>query len=141
MAFKSRWKVSFGEVDYAGILYYPNFFDYFQRTEEAFMEHIGLPYPYLIGQLKIGFPIVHVSADFKKPVRYGDSIDINLQVAHLGNSSVTFGFRVFKGQELCATASITHVTIDFNRFKAIEIPSELRALFQRHLQAPSTPIA
>ena len=134
MAYKSTWKVSFGEVDYAGILYYPNFFDYFQRTEEAFMEHIGMPYPYLIGELKIGFPIVHVEADFKNPVRYGDVFDVNITVTKLGNSSVTFGFRVFKGQQLCGTASITHVTIDMKQFKPVGIPSQLRALFERHFQ-------
>ena len=44
---RSTWKVSFGEVDYAGIVYYPNFFDYFQRTEEEFMERLGFPYPRL----------------------------------------------------------------------------------------------
>lgn len=134
MAYKATWRVSFGEIDYAGIVYYPNFFDYFQRTEEAFMEHIGFPYPYLIGELKIGFPIVHVEADFKHPVRYGDSFDVNMSVAHLGTSSVTFGFRVFKGQQLCATASITHVTVDMKTFKTIPIPSELRALFEKHVQ-------
>ncbi len=134
MAYKSTWKVSFGEVDYAGILYYPNFFDYFQRTEEAFMEHIGMPYPYLIGELKIGFPIVHVESDFKNPVRYGDVFDVNIDVTKLGNSSVTFGFRVFKGQQLCATATIAHVTIDMKQFKPVAIPPQLRALFERHFQ-------
>lgn len=134
MAYKTTWRVSFGEIDYAGIVYYPNFFDYFQRTEEAFMEHIGFPYPYLIGELKIGFPIVHVEADFKNPVRYGDSFEVSLSITHLGSKSVTFGFCIFKGQQLCATASITHATIDMKQFKAIEIPTELRALFERHLQ-------
>jgi YbgC/YbaW family acyl-CoA thioester hydrolase len=134
MAYKSTWKVSFGEVDYAGILYYPNFFDYFQRTEEAFMEHIGMPYPYLIGELKIGFPIVHVESDFKNPVRYGDVFDVNIAVTKLGHSSVTFGFRVFKGQQLCATAQIAHVTIDMKQFKPVAIPAPLRALFERHSQ-------
>lgn len=138
MAYKATWRVSFGEIDYAGIVYYPNFFDYFQRTEEAFMEHIGFPYPYLIGELKIGFPIVHVAADFKNPVRYGDSFDVSITVTRLGNSSVTFGFRVFKGQQLCGTASITHVTIDMREFQAIPIPQELRAIFERHLQPVTT---
>ena len=106
MSFKTTWKISFGEVDYASIVYYPNFFDHFQRTEEAYMEHIGFPYPYLIGELKLGFPIVHVESDFKRPVRYGDAIDIALEVKKVGNHSVTFGFKVFRGQEFCAEATI-----------------------------------
>ncbi|MCI2430691.1 acyl-CoA thioesterase [Candidatus Acetothermia bacterium] len=137
MAYKTTWRVSFGEIDYAGIVYYPNFFDYFQRTEEVFMEHIGFPYPYLIGELKIGFPIVRVEADFKNPVRYGDAFDVSMNVARLGNSSVTFSFRVFKGQQLCGAASITHATIDMKTFKSIPIPAELRALFEKHLQPSS----
>lgn len=131
MSFKETWKVSFGEIDYASIVYYPNFFDYFQRTEEAFMEHIGFPYPYLIGELRLGFPIVHVETDFKRPVRYGDTIDIALSVEQLGGSSVTFAFRVFKGRELCAEATIRHVTVDLDAFKAIALPDDLRRKLQR----------
>lgn len=125
--YRSTWRVSFGEVDYAGIVYYPNFFDYFQRAEERFMEHIGFPYHKLLGEMKIGFPIVGVAANFKRPVRYGDRIEIALKVDRLGNSSVGFGFEVFKGEEVCAEAAITHVTIDLAEFEAIRIPQELRA--------------
>lgn len=72
---RSTWKVSFGEIDYAGIVYYPNFFDYFQRTlvpvsfprvEEEFMEQVGFPYQRLLGEMGIGFPIVGVEASFKR---------------------------------------------------------------------------
>ncbi|MFQ6089960.1 MAG: acyl-CoA thioesterase [Candidatus Bipolaricaulia bacterium] len=127
---RSTWKVSFGEVDYAGIVYYPNFFDYFQRVEEEFMEQVGFPYQRLLGEMGIGFPIVGVEASFKRPVRYSDTIEIILRVARLGKSSVTFSFQVFKEREFCAEASITHVTIDLAKFAAIEIPEELRAAFQ-----------
>lgn len=135
MSFKTTWKISFGEVDYASIVYYPNFFDHFQRTEEEYMEHLGFPYPYLIGELRIGFPIVHVESDFKRPVRYGDSIDIALDVKEVGSKSVTFGFRVFLGQQFCAEAKITHVVIDLEEFKAIEIPAELKRKLERDLSA------
>jgi len=139
--YKATFKVTFGEVDYAGIVYYPNFFDYFQRTEEEFMEHLGFPYQKLLGQMKIGFPIVGVKADFKRPVRYADILDIVLKVERLGNSSVTFSFQVFKkspgseSPELCAQAMITHATIDLLKFKPIAIPAELRALFEALLDA------
>jgi YbgC/YbaW family acyl-CoA thioester hydrolase len=133
MSFKHTWKISFGEIDYASIVYYPNFFDYFQRTEEAFMEHIGFPYPYLIGDLKLGFPIVHVESDFKKPVRYGDAIDIVLDVIALGEKSVTFAFKVFKGREFCAEATIKHVTVNLSLFQATPIPDDLRRKLEREL--------
>ena len=134
MPYKTTWKISFREIDYASIVYYPNFFDYFQRTEEAFMEHIGFPYPYLIGDLKLAFPIVHVESDFKKPVRYGDAIDIALSVEDLGSKSVTFKFKVFKGSDFCAEATITHVTVDLSIFKAVPIPEELRKAFEVELR-------
>jgi YbgC/YbaW family acyl-CoA thioester hydrolase len=133
MSFKSTWKISFGEVDYASIVYYPNFFDHFQRTEEAYMEHIGFPYPYLIGDLKLGFPIVHVESDFKRPVRYGDSIDIALEVKKVGDRSVTFGFKVFRGQEFCAEATIAHVVVDLEIFRAAPIPDDLKSKLTRDL--------
>lgn len=133
--FRHRHTVRFGEIDYAGIVYYPNFFDFFQQTEEEFMAFLGYPYPHMLGELKQGFPIVHVESDFKKPVRYGDTIEIGLTVSQLGTASVVFHFDVhpLNRNSLCATADISHVLIDTSKFEPMPIPPEMRAKFEEYL--------
>ncbi len=135
--FTHRHTVRFGEIDYAGIVYYPNFFDFFQQAEEEFMGHIGYPYHHLLGVLKQGFPILHVEADFKRPVRYGDVLEVDLTVARMGNSSVTFRFRARKAgaRAPCAEAEIAHALIDTRSFKPFRIPDAMRNAFAAYASA------
>ncbi len=135
--FTHRHKVRFGEVDFAGIVYYPNFFNYYQHTEEEFLNHLGFWFHEMLGERRQGFPIVHVEADFKRPVRLGDTLEIALHVARLGRSSATFGFEVRTAGDpaLRATAQITHALLDLDAFAAIPLPQAMREAFSRYLAA------
>jgi len=133
MAFRTRVEVRFGDVDHAGIVFYPKFFVYFHEAFEQFFGDAGHPYHLLIDQRRIGFPTVHIATDFKKPLRYGDSLDLELSVPRIGRRSATFryvGFRHRDGQLAC-TAEITCSCIDMTTFSSTEIPADLRALFER----------
>jgi 4-hydroxybenzoyl-CoA thioesterase len=122
--------VRFGDIDHAGIVYYPRFFHY---VHVAFEEMFGTAgYRRLLDERKVGFPAVHVEFDFSSPLRYGDSIEIAIHKDKLGRSSVTLRYvvtRVADGAPV-ATAKVTTVTIDMRTFKPVPVPDDLRALFQ-----------
>src|SRR3954471_3635449 len=133
MRSRSRHPVRFGDVDHAGIVYYPQFFIYFHEAFEDFFDHSGLAYDALLNQRRIGFPTVHIETDYKQPLRYGDSLDIELSVPKLGRRSATFrydGFRHRDGLQACR-AEITCACVDMKTFRALPIPDDLRALFER----------
>ncbi len=49
MAFRSLLKVRFGDIDHAGIVYYPRFLHYFHvALEEFFGSRVGVDYSTLI---------------------------------------------------------------------------------------------
>src|SRR5262249_60482134 len=50
MPYRSRHPVRFGDVDHAGIVYYPQFFIYFHEAFEDFFNSNGLPYDQLLNQ-------------------------------------------------------------------------------------------
>ncbi len=133
MAFRTSVEVRFGDVDHAGIVFYPKFFIYFHEAFEQFFNDAGHPYHLLVDERRIGFPTVHIETDFKKPLRYGDRLDLELSVQKIGRRSATFryvGYRHRDGQLAC-TAAITCSCIDMKQFAATEIPGDLRALFER----------
>ena len=133
MPFRTQIAVRFGDIDHAGIVYYPQFFIYFHEAFEDFFEDNGHRYPELLNQRRIGFPTVHIEADYKLPLRYGDALDIELSVPKLGTRSATFrydGFRHRDGQQACR-AEITCACVDMTSFAATAIPDDLRALFTR----------
>jgi 4-hydroxybenzoyl-CoA thioesterase len=133
MAFRTSMQVRFGDVDHAGIVYYPQFFIYFHEAFEDFFDDSGLSYDRLLNQRRIGFPTVHIETDFKLPLRYGDSLDVELSVPHIGHRSARFryvGFRHRDGLEACS-AEITCACVNLDSWGSTDIPDDLRALFGR----------
>ncbi len=133
MPFRTQVQVRFGDVDHAGIVYYPQFFIYFHEAFEDLFNRNGLAYHLLLNQRKIGFPTVNIRADYRQPLRYGDALDIELSVRRVGKRSALFryiGYRNRDGLHAC-TAEITCACVDMTSFRATEVPDDLRALFTR----------
>ena len=133
MAYRTSVQVRFGDVDHAGIVFYPKFFIYFHEAFERFFDDGHVAYERLIGARRIGFPTVHIETDFKAPLKYGDSLDIELSVSKVGGKSAVFqyvGYRHRDGK-LAVTALITCACVDMDKFEALTIPDDLRALFAR----------
>ncbi len=133
MPFRTQVPVRFGDVDHAGIVYYPHFFIYFHEAFEDFFDENGHAYHELLNARRVGFPTVHIETDYKLPLRYGDALDLELSVPRLGNKSATFryvGFRHRDGLQACR-AEITCACVDMATFEARLIPDDLRELFTR----------
>jgi 4-hydroxybenzoyl-CoA thioesterase len=133
MPFRTQVQVRFGDVDHAGIVYYPQFFIYFHEAFEDFFDSNGFAYHVMLNQRRIGFPTVHIETDYTQPLRYGDALDLELSVPRLGARSATFrydGFRHRDGLKACR-AEITCACVDMGTFRATPIPDDLRALFAR----------
>lgn len=136
MIFSSTIPVRFGDVDHAGIVYYPRFYIYFHEAFEDFFNQNGCSYKDVIDRQRLGFPTVHIESDFKKPLRYGDSLRIELSVAKLGKSSATMHYNGYRQADglLSVKSAITVACINLDDFVSCEIPPDLRALFTRFLQ-------
>jgi 4-hydroxybenzoyl-CoA thioesterase len=136
MAFRTQIPVRFGDVDHAGIVYYPHFFIYFHEAFEDFFDDAGHRYDQLLNRRRIGFPTVHIETDYSQPLRYGDALDIELTVPNVGARSATFryvGFRHNDGQK-SVDAKITCACVNLDSFRAVEVPADLRELFARFSQ-------
>ena len=133
MAYRTSIQVRFGDVDHAGIVYYPRFYIYFHEAFEDFFNDAGMAYHRMLDGEHVGFPTVHVETDFRQPLRYGDSLDVELTVPKLSRRSATFryvGYRHRDGVH-CVTATITTACVDMKSFQAREIPDHMRELFAR----------
>ena len=136
MAYTSTQKIRFDDVDGAGIVYYPRFLHLCHAAFEDFFDDVApFGYPQLIRDKRLGFPTVHIEADFKAPLAYGDIAVVTLSVVRVGTSSMTVAYEVFRKRDstLCFTASITAVLIDLDTQKSQPITDELRGVLERYL--------
>ncbi|MDB4681775.1 thioesterase family protein, partial [Akkermansiaceae bacterium] len=75
-----------------------------------------------------GWPRVNATADFKKPIKFGDTVRVSVVVDEIRTRSVRyrFEFRVNDEDVVCATGEMTSVCVNLSTMKAIEISSEVR---------------
>ena len=100
MPFRCERAVRFGHVDSARIVYYPALLHILHEAfEELFDRHVGVSYAELTGDRGLGFPTVHAECEFRKPLRYGDLLQITTTVPEIGTKSVLFVDEVRVGDE------------------------------------------
>lgn len=132
MAYKTTLPVRFGDVDKAGIVYFPRIFHYMHIAQEDFFAgYVGIPYHRLIEEERLGFPTVSDSTDFIKPLKYGDTLEIIVHISRVGRSSVAFEFEIYRrgSGELLLRSSQTKVAVNMDTWQKVAIPDKYRRIF------------
>lgn len=143
MSFVYSTPVRFADVDHAGIVYYPRFFHFFHLCfEELWRARMGpRAYVELLDRDHVGFPAVRAECDFKAPLRFGDTMEIELSIARLGGKSITFRYRVYRAadathaRELAAEGSVVTAIVDLARFVAVPVPERVRTMLADLVEA------
>jgi 4-hydroxybenzoyl-CoA thioesterase len=137
MPFRAHLKVRFGDIDHAGIVYYPRFLHYFHvALEEFFSQVVGVEYHTVINEHRLGLPSVHLEIDFRSPLRFGDEIDVEVRGVDVGTTSVSWRYAVWKQDgALAAEATIVTVSLDMDAFRKRPLPEWLRDSFARYAES------
>ena len=131
-----RYRYRFGDIDHAGIAYYPALLHYFHCAfEDWWQDALEIRYPELMRDRKIGFPAVHLDASFVRPVQYGDEPYAHVGVHAVGTSSVRFGYWMSideAGKQPHCMATVTTVAVHMDTMAKLEVPDDLREAFARY---------
>ncbi len=131
--FTTPYRVRFSDIDNAGIFYYPRFFHAFHVAFEQFWEEQAKwPYHILLKEDRLGFPTVHIEADFVKPIAFGAPMEIRLGLKHMGRSSLVFRYEMAHREtgDVHVAADITKVVVDMDSFKGIEVPDRIKKVLE-----------
>ena len=118
--------VEFSETDMAGIVHFSNFCRYMEHAEHAFFRSLGRSI--VDRDLGVGWPRVHLSCDFKKPLRFEDEVEIHLLVSAKSSKSISYQFRFRVDGVEAARGAVTVVCVRRNEtgeMKAASIPPEI----------------
>ena len=139
--FSTTILVRFGDLDGAGIAYYPNLVNFLHEAfEDFFTGHVGRPYPEVYAE-GLGFPTVKIDMEFLSPVRYGDHVAIDVTVERVGRSSVRIRYLASVAHRPVFRARNVSVVVDMKTFRSTPIPGWLRerleAAMEPGAQAPA----
>ena len=125
-------RIGWGDCDPAQIVFYPNYFAWFDQGAHLLFDHLGLP----MGQLAedygvVGLPIVDAKAKFLRPSKYWDKIEVTSWVSEVREKTLVVSHEVRNTGQLAVEGSEVRVwaTVhpeDSNRLQAMAIPEVVR---------------
>jgi YbgC/YbaW family acyl-CoA thioester hydrolase len=137
-SFTTRRKVAFSDTDMAGIVHFSNYFRYMEAAEADFFESLGESLIGRSGTRATGWPRVRAHCDFKAPLYFGDTVEIELRVKEIKIRALVFEFRLYRhpaveteaGSERRLVAKGGFATIhavlnDDNSMESASLPSTL----------------
>ncbi|WP_326522995.1 acyl-CoA thioesterase [Sphingomonas sp.] len=126
--FVAATTVRFGDVDAAGIVFYPRYFEMLNTAIEDWFEHgLGETFGRLHLGRRIGVPTVKLEAEFPAPSLLGERLSVQLSPRRVGRSSCTIAFS-FTGDGVArVTGVVTIVCMDLDKRLAVPWPDDLRA--------------
>ena len=90
MTFETRAQVRFADVDPAGIVFYPRYFEMLNgAVEDWFADRLGLPFAIMHRERHMGVPTVSLAVTFLHPSILGEDLSIVLNPREIGKSSCT----------------------------------------------------
>ncbi|HCH71646.1 MAG TPA: acyl-CoA thioesterase [Ochrobactrum sp.] len=86
----------------------------------------------LLGSTPIGI-VARNSTNYFAEISYPDNVAVGVRVEHIGNTSLLWGFGIFKdGEELAAAKSeYVHVYVNRDTRRPVALTRELRQLAER----------
>ena len=134
--FRRQLTVEWGQCDPAGIVFNSRFFEMFDTSSWLLFEAALGVKPQDLGPHFgiIGIALVDASANFLKPVKFGDVIEIASRIAEFRRSSFDVEHKITLGGELAVEGGESRVWTarskeDPHKIGAVPIPSEVIAKF------------
>jgi 1,4-dihydroxy-2-naphthoyl-CoA hydrolase len=130
-------KVRMHDTDMAGILYFARQYRFAHDALEDMFEAEGYSIKDFVHSHNFVMVIVHSEADYFAPLKVGDKLQVHLSIEKIGNTSVTFFYQIYRGeQELVGTAKTIHVALDTKSHTKIRVPDFVRERFSKYLPVP-----
>jgi 4-hydroxybenzoyl-CoA thioesterase len=129
-------QVRWGDVDAAGIVFYPRFYEWYDFGCETLFAALGLPWPELFPRHGIvGVPIVESGSRFVSPARYGDTLTIRSRVAWVKPRTFRMEHEILVGERPCASgfevrAWVKRPSAPGERLEAAAIPEDVARLLR-----------
>jgi len=107
LSYTSHIEVRYSETDAMGVVHHGSYPIWFEQARIDFFKAIGAPYTEIE---KEGFesPVLELVVRYRKPCRFGDTVDIETTIYQVNKLKWKFQYRLCVGGELSATASTLH---------------------------------
>ncbi len=122
-------RVPFYETDAMGIVHHSNYVRFLELARIDWMAEHHRPYTAYVEEER-NFATTHVSVDYKKMVRFDETVEITVGLEWIRGASLRLAYRLDAPAGLVATAATEHALVDTDG-RVRRIPKDDRAQMAR----------
>ncbi len=127
-----RLRVRWAEVDLQRIVFNPHYLTYIDTAFTEYWRALAIPYETIPATLGGDLYVKKSTLLYHGSARLDDLLDIGIQCAHIGNTSMLFRAGIFRGDALLVGGELVYVFADPAVQRPTPVPDVLRALLQSY---------
>lgn len=124
--FLTKERLNFYDCDPAGIIFYASLFKIAHTAFEKFLAYISPDRNFFFDD-ELVLPIIHCEADYFKPLKAFDEIDVSVIVREVRDNSFELNYKFEIDSKLYAEAKTIHVCVDKTKFEKTNLPNQLKS--------------
>ena len=133
---QTRIRVRYAETDQMGVVYYANFFIWFEIGRVELLRELGFHYKQMEIDDDCHIPVVEANCRYKSPAHYDDELLLETTVLAMRRSVIKFGYRLLRPENeantLLAEGATTHVTVD-RAMRPVRLPRKYVTVLEQFL--------
>ena len=109
----TRLRVRYAETDKMGIVYYANYFVWFEVARTDLLRELGWSYREM-EHAGVSLPVIEARCDYRRPAKYDDEIDVKTEGRMLSPIRMQFDYEVVRVEDgvVAASGRTVHAALD-----------------------------
>ncbi len=122
-----RWpvRVYYEDTDAGGVVYFANYLRFMERARTEWLRRLGLDQTTLRERDGILFVVRNVTADYRRPARLDDALEVVSGIARLSRVSMQFEQTVERDGDVLVASASDVVAVSAQNLKPARMPEHL----------------
>ena len=129
---RSRVRVRYAETDRMGVVYYANYFVWFEVGRTEWLRDTGWSYRDMERD-GVSLPVIEAHCDYRRPARYDDDIEIRTRATRLTPVRIRFDYEIWRAGDgsgedgPAASGHTVHAAVDTDG-RPCRLPARVREI-------------
>ena len=126
-------RVYYEDTDAGEIVYYANYLKFAERARTEFLREFDIKQSDLLEKNKIAFAVRRAEADYRKPAKLDDFLEVHTRLTRLKGASVEMEQEIKRGEDVLVAVKVRIACIHLEG-RPLAFPPEIRATFEKILE-------
>jgi acyl-CoA thioester hydrolase len=125
----SSLRVRYAETDKMGVVYYANYFVWFEVARADLLRSLGWTYRDM-EHAGVSLPVIEAHCEYHRPARYDDELEVKAEGRLVSPVRMEFRYEVVRREDsiIAASGHTVHAAID-PRGRPCRLPERIREVF------------